>query len=138
MNSILWFVSALSLLLPPQYKQSDRSTERIPFQELPNTFTTQEFRAWKAPGGKSLYVLYWVPTAPHDGGSMVIANEKPIVVAGQATELIETSMFMGSTQHVFVTYLKFHHPETNVMIYGSGLNRKEFISVLSGVKFGKK
>jgi hypothetical protein len=41
---------------------------------------------------------------------------------------------MGRKQRVLVTYLNFVDPEAKAMIYATGVDRKEFEAILSGVK----
>jgi hypothetical protein len=65
-----------------------------------------------------------------DGGPAVFNNKWPLEIAGQATELLEASVFMGLKQQVFATYLRFSTPESTVLIYGKGFNEEEFRALL--------
>jgi len=44
--------------------------------------------------------------APYPGGPMQAAREWPAIVAGQATTIIETRVFMGQLQRVMVAHLQ--------------------------------
>jgi hypothetical protein len=130
----IWLVAVLSLSLPAAYGLSANSSEQVPLPGPPGFYATEEFRSWQAPGGKTLHLFFWVPRAPRDLGPMEVTAEWAVSVAGQSTKVFETSMFMGSKQRVLVTYLHFTNPEANAMLYASGLERREFETLLSGVK----
>ena len=129
----VWVVAILSLSLPAEYRIADSTSERLALPGPPGLYATQEFRAWNAPG-KSLYLFYWVPRAPRDLGPMTAVGEWPAHVAGHETRIIETSMFMGRQQRVLVAHLQFGPPESSAMIYARGLDRREFASILAGIK----
>jgi hypothetical protein len=134
---IAWIVGALTFSLPSEYELQDSRSMQVPLPGLSKT-VPEEFRSWQTPAGKKLYLFYWVPSAPRDLGPMVVKQEWPIEIAGQQTRIVETSMFMGTPQRVFVTYLRFTQPESNAMLYASGLSREEFSSILNIAKFQVK
>jgi hypothetical protein len=94
--------------------------------------TKEEFRSWVAPGGRELYVFVWTPY-PRDLGPMVSAAEFPARVAGQDTQIIETTMFMGRKQRVLVAHAGFPDVEGRAMIYAVGMEREEFAAILAGI-----
>lgn len=126
-----WLIATLAFALPADYSLVGQASERMAQQGPPGRFANEEFRSWEAPGGKFLALFYWAPMAPRDGGPMVAAHETPAVVAGQQTKIIETSMFMGQTQRVLVTYLRFTEPEATAMIYAKGTSIEEFRALLA-------
>ena len=128
-----WIIAILSFSLPPEYLLVGNSSERVEHQLDPDFFTTEEFRSWQAPDDRFLTLFYWIPSAPRDGGPMVIANQTPAIVAGQETKIIETSMFMGDAQRVLVTHLSFTNPEATAMIYAKGLKIEEFQALLANL-----
>ncbi len=132
-----WIIALLSFSLPPEYALVGNTSERIERHGPPGQFATQEFRSWQAPGDKFAALFYWEPSAPRDGGPMVIAGRTPAVVAGQKTAIIETSMFMGITQRVLVTHLNFTQPTATVMIYAKGLSIEEFRAMLANLTIVK-
>jgi len=134
MTPTIWLVAVLSLALPSEYSLGATSSERVALPGPPGFSATEEFRSWRAPGGKTLHLFFWVPRAPRDLGPMAVTAEWPASIAGQSTKVIETSIFMGRKQRVLVTYLHFTNPEANAMLYASGLDRPEFEALLSGVK----
>jgi len=134
MSAMIWFVALLSLSLPAEYRLSGNSSERVSIPGPPGFYATEEFRSWQAPGGRAIHLFFWVPRAPRDLGPMKVAAEWPVMVAGQNTKVVETSLFMGRKQRVLVTYLHFFDPEANAMLYASGVDRKEFEALLSGIK----
>src|SRR5262245_45955539 len=133
MMAALWIFTALSLVLPAEYKARDETSERVELPGPPGQFATQLFRSWSAPSGKSVVVFYWEPRAPRDLGPMQVAAKSPVRVAGQQTEILETSIFMGHPQRVFVVHLAFTDPDASAMIYVTGMDRPEFESILAGV-----
>ena len=133
MSIALLLAALISLTPPPEYRPADTRIEKFPIPGPPGSETTEEFRSWNAPGGKSVYLFYWTPSA-RDLGPMAIAAEWPARVAGQETRIIETSMFMGQTQRVFVAHLSFRTPQSSAMIYARGVDRREFEAILAGVK----
>src|SRR5262245_53368351 len=132
MTAALWILAALSLSLPAEFKPRDETSERIPLLGPPGQFATQTFRSWSGPSGKSVYLFYWEPQAPRDLGPMQVAAKWPARVAGQQTEILETSMFMGRPQRVFVVHLAFKGPDATAMIYATGMERLEFETILAG------
>jgi len=132
MTVTVWVVAILSLSLPAEYRIADSTSERIALPGPPGLYATQEFRSWNAPG-KSLYLFYWVPRAPRDLGPMKAVAEWPARVAGHDTRIVETSMFMGRQQRVLVAHLQFDPPGSSAMIYATGLDRREFASILAGI-----
>jgi hypothetical protein len=130
MTLTTWIIAVLSFSLPSEYALVGKSSDRIERPGPPGLFATQEFRSWQAPDGKFVALFYWVPSAPRDGGPMVVAHETPAVVAGQKTKIIETTQFMGPTQRVVVTHLRFTDPEATAMIYAKGVSVEEFRSLL--------
>ncbi len=134
MTTTIWIIALLSLSLPSEYKLVDNTTESVAFADFPGKFATEEFRSWKAPGGKELYLSFWKPFPPRDGGPMKVMTEWSVTVAGKQMKVVETSMFMGRTQHVLVTYFNFTKPDATAMLYSSGLDRSEFTRILSGIK----
>ena len=133
MNAALWILAALALSLPAEYKVRDETSERIELPGPPGQFATQVFRSWSGPSGKSVYLFYWEPRAPRDLGPMKSAATWPARVAGQQTEIIETSFFMGRPQRVFVVHLAFKDPAATAMIYATEVERAEFEALLAGV-----
>jgi len=129
----LWLVAILSLTLPAEYRLGDSRSERFPLVGPPGLHTNEDFRSWNAPGGKSVYLFYWSPQA-RDLGPMVVAAEWPARVAGQDTRIIETSMFMGRPQRVLVVHLAFSAPRSTAMVYATGLERRDFESLLAGLE----
>lgn len=127
-------VAVLSISLHSAYSLCVSSSRQVALPGPPGFFATEEFRSWQAPGGKALYLFFWVPRAPRDLGPMKVEAEWPVSVAGRNTKIFETSLFMGSEQHVLVTCLHFTSPEANAMPYASGLDPQEFEAILSGVK----
>lgn len=134
MSPVIWIIALLSLSLPAEYRLEGNTSERVSLPGPPGYYTTEEFRSWQAPGGRSLYLFFWKPRPPRDLGPMTVAAEWPIMVAGQKTKVIETSLFMGRKQRVLVTYLNFADPEAKAMLYASGFDRKGFEAILSGLK----
>jgi len=130
----IWLVAMLTLSLPAEYRLYANSSEQVALPGPPGFYATEEFRSWEAPGGKALHLFFWVPRAFRDLGPMEVAAEWAVSVAGQSTNVFETSMFMGDKQRVLVTYLHFTNPEANAMLYASGLERREFETLLSGIK----
>jgi hypothetical protein len=137
MTSTLWIIAFLSLSLPSEYRLVDNTTESISLPGPPGICATQEFRSWKSPDGKALHLFFWKPFPPRDLGPMKVASEWSVTVAGKKTVVAETSMFMGRTQHVFVTYFKFTKPDATAMFYASGLDRSEFTRILSAIKIAE-
>ena len=133
MTTALWLLAALSLSLPPEYTPRDETSERIELPGPPGQFATQLFRSWSGPSGKAVYLFYWEPQAPRDLGPMQVAAKWPARVAGQQTEILETSMFMGQRQRVFVVHLAFRNPDATAMIYVTAMERSEFEAILAGV-----
>jgi hypothetical protein len=134
MSAMIWIVALLSLSLPAEYRLEGNTSERVSLPGPPGYYATEEFRSWQAPGGRSLVLFFWKPRPPRDLGPIAVAAEWPAQVAGQKTKCYETSMFMGRKQRVLVTYLNFADPEAKAMLYATGVDRKEFEVVLSGVK----
>jgi len=135
MNATIWLVALLSLSLPAEYELAGNTSERIAYSPgPPGYYATEEFRSWRTPEGKALYLFLWKPSAPRALGPMAMAAEWPLVVAGQNTRIIETSQFMGSRRRVLVTHLSFSEPKAAAMIYTTGIEREEFEKLLSGVK----
>jgi hypothetical protein len=132
MIAALWIFAALALSLPAEYKPRDATAERIALPGPPGQFATQTFRSWSGPAGKSVYLFYWEPRAPRDLGPMQVAAKWPARVADQETEILETSMFMGRPQRVFVVHLAFTAPDATAMIYVTGMERSEFEAILAG------
>lgn len=54
---ISWVVAVLSLSLPPEFALVGNSTEQIARQGPPGLHATEEFRSWKAPDGKAVYLF---------------------------------------------------------------------------------
>ncbi len=133
MTTTLWLVAILSLTLPAEYRLGDSRSERFPLPGPPGLHTSEEFRSWNAPSGKSVYLFYWSPL-PRDLGPMVVAAEWPARAAGQDTRIIETSIFMGRPQRVLVAHLAFSAPRSSAMVYAVGLERRDFESILAGLK----
>ena len=131
MIAAFWILAALSLSLPTEYKPRDETSERIELPGPPGQFATQMFRSWEAPTGKSVYLFFWEPRAPRDLGPMQVAAKWPARVAGQQTEVLETSIFMGRPQRVFVVHLAFTDPDATAMIYATGMERSEFEAILA-------
>lgn len=128
----VWLVAILSLTLPSEYRPESSRTQPFPIPGPPGTTTSEEFRSWAAPGGKALYLFYWTPAA-RDLGPMVVVSRSPARVAGQDTEIIETSMFMGVKQRVLATHLGFEDQKASAMIYAVGVGHDEFESLLAGI-----
>ena len=63
---------------------------------------------------------------------MQVAAKWPARVAGQQTEILETSIFMGQRQRVLVVHLGFSDPEATAMIYATAMERSEFEALLAG------
>ena len=63
---------------------------------------------------------------------MQVQAKWPARVAGQPTEILETSLFMGWPQRVFVVHLGFRNPDATAMIYASGMERVEFEAIVAG------
>jgi hypothetical protein len=63
---------------------------------------------------------------------MQVAAKWPARVAGQQTEILETSIFMGRPQRVLVVHLTFTDPDATAMIYATGVERAEFEAILAG------
>lgn len=129
----LLLAAFLSLTLPPEYRAADTRVDTFPVPGPPGLETTEEFRSWNAPGGRSVYLFQWTPY-PRDLGPMKVAAEWPVRVAGQETRIIETSMFMGRQQRVLVVHLAGGKPRASAMIYAVGVARPEFESILAGVR----
>ena len=123
MNAALWLLAALALSLPPDFRPRDETSERIELPGPPGQFATQVFRSWSGPSGKAVYLFYWEPRAPRDLGPMQVAAKWPARVAGQQTEILETSIFMGQRQRVLVVHLGFSDPEATAMIYATAMER---------------
>ena len=130
----VFLVAILSLSLPAEFKSGSNTTERVPMFGPPGRYATQDFRSWDAPGGRSLYLFYWVPSAPRDLGPMKAAAEWPGRVAGQDVTIIETEIFMGRPQRVLVTHLGFKDAGSSAMIYAVGMERKEFEAILAAIR----
>jgi hypothetical protein len=129
----VWLVAILSLTLPSEYQLRDTRTESFPVPGPPGMRTNEEFRSWVAPGGRELTFFYWTPY-PRDLGPMAITSQVPARVAGQDTRIIETSMFMGTKQRVLVAHLGFKDQKASVMIFAKGVDRREFVSLLAGIR----
>ncbi len=129
----VWAVAALVLSLPSSFALGAQSTERAPLPGPPGLSTVEEFRSWRAPGGKELFLFVWQPRAARDLGPMQSAAEWPATAAGQPVKIFETVTFMGRPQRVLVTYLHLAAPETNAMLYAKGMERSEFEALLGGV-----
>lgn len=127
MSTTLWVVAFLSLSLPSGYELTGSSTEQVARDGFQ---ARNEFRSWKSPDGKTVVMSSWAPMALRDGGPAVFTNKWPIELAGQATEVLEASVFMGMKQDVFATHLKFSSPESTVLIYGKGFSKEEFKALL--------
>jgi hypothetical protein len=132
MIAAFWIFAALSLSLPAEFKPRDDTSERIQLPGPPGQSATQTFRSWTGPSGKSVYLFYWEPRAPRDLGPMQVQAKWPARVAGQPTEILETSLFMGWPQRVFVVHLGFRNPDATAMIYASGMERVEFEAIVAG------
>ena len=128
----VWLVAILSLTLPNTYQPRDSTTQSFPLPGPPGMTTKQEFRSFVAPGGKELYVFYWTPY-PRDLGPMTVAAEFPARVAGQATKIIETTMFMGLKQRVLAAHAGFPDARGSAMFYARGMDREEFATILAGI-----
>src|SRR5688572_29450474 len=109
MITTLLIAALIALTPPPEYWPADTRVETFPVPGPPGSQTVEEFRSWNAPGGRSVFVFQWTPY-PRDLGPMAVAAEWPARVAGQDTRIIETSMFMGRQQRVFVAHLTFRRP----------------------------
>jgi hypothetical protein len=129
----VWLVAILSLTLPSEYQLRSNNTDSFPVPGPPGMRTSEEFRSWVAPGGRTLYFFYWTPY-PRDLGPMAIVSESPARVAGQDTKIIETSLFMGTKQRVLVAHLGFKDQKASAMIYAAGVDRGEFESILAGIR----
>lgn len=128
----VWLVAVLSLTLPNSYQLRSSTAENFPLPGPPGMTTKQEFRSWVAPDGRELMAFYWTPY-PRDLGPMAIAAEFPARVAGQSTNIIETTMFMGLKQKVLVAHLGFPEVKGSAMIYARGMDREEFAAILAGI-----
>lgn len=133
MTCTAWLIAMITLCLPPEYMPVGNKSERVERRGPPGLYATEEFRSWRTPEGKAVVLFYWVPTAPRDLGPMVAARRHPAVVAGQTTEILETSLFMGREQRVLVTHLRFADPESRAMIYADGLTVAEFEALLASL-----
>ena len=65
---------------------------------------------------------------------MAIRQSYPVTVLGQQTKLIETSMFFGREQQVFVTHVSLEEPKAVLMIYSPNLEREEFTDLITSLK----
>ena len=126
-----------SFIPPSEYKQIENIAEKIDFPDSSGKFATHEFKSWKSPNGKKLYLSFWKPFPARDGGPMKVMAEWPVIVDGKSLQIVETSMFMGSMQHVFVTYFNFKKPDSTAIFYASGLDRSEFTQILSTIKIAE-
>ena len=83
----VWLVAILSLTLPSEDQLRSNRTESFPLPGPPGMKTSEEFRSWVAPGGRTLTFFYWTPY-PRDFGPMAIVSQFPARVAGQDTRII--------------------------------------------------
>jgi len=138
MPMTVWVVAALVLSLPRSFVLSAHATDTAPLPGPPGLSTVEEFRSWRAPGGRELFLFVWQPRAARDLGPMQSTAEWPATAAGQPVKIFETAMFMGRQQRVLVTYLHLAAPEANAMLYAKGIDRAEFEALLGGVSIAGK
>ena len=127
-----WVVAFLVVLLPADYQQIRLGVETreglIPGMEVRETQAH-----WKGQD-KDIFLFLYEPFPDRDGGPMAIRQSYPVTVLGQQTKLIETSMFFGSEQQVFVTHVSLEEPKAVLMIYSPNLEREEFTAFITSLK----
>ena len=95
-----------------------------------------EVNRWESDDGRVLELLYYADYPKQDRGPMVIANQESIVVVGQKTKLIETSMFFGGQKNALVVYLCFG--SSTYIIDSEHMQKSEFKSILKSLRFFKQ
>ena len=127
-----WLVAFLVVFLPADYQQIRLDVETREGM-IPGTEVRETQAHWKT-GEKDIFLFLYEPFPDRDGGPMAIRQSYPVTVLGQQRKLIETSMFFGSEQQVFVTHVSLEEPKAVLMIYSPNLEREEFTAFITSLK----
>lgn len=92
-----------------------------------------QFRVWRTQRGEEFCIAHWSGRPRTDGGAMVIAHQWKIAVAGQKTNLLETSFFQGQKRKVLVVFLT--KDKGSYRIYTEGISHSRFRAILSTMSF---
>lgn len=134
MTLTTWIVAILSVGLPSDYVLVQQKSEQVVLQLPPGTVVAEEYRSWKSAQGKTIHLQYWAPYPARPGGPMVVQQSYPVVVADQATKILETSQFMGTQGRALVVHMQFSKPQASALLYSYDMSLQEFRSAISDVR----
>lgn len=119
-------LGALTIRVPQQWKRAGVSL---------SDSTREQTGLWRAADGRELQVNFWARLPPQPGGPLVVVRRSPIIVAGQKTELLETSLLQGHKAHARVVFLR--RGDAHYRIVGRNISVHEFETILATVVFTK-
>jgi hypothetical protein len=128
-------IGGLSFSLPDGFVRKAYEESREPVLDIPGQFTEQVFASWEGPGEQRVHLFYWSAYPPRDLGPMVAAKQWKVTIAGQETEVAETTMFMGLQQQVLVTWLERPGGAGRFMMYAGNVPRDTFNRMLTTMSF---
>jgi hypothetical protein len=74
----------------------------------------------------------WFGTPPTPGGPMVVAEQRPVTIAGREATLQRTSMFQGQPEEVDVVFI--HDTGWQVRIVFRGCSEAQVAEVLAALQ----